>query len=165
MADVTLQPPAGAAGELTGLLLMRAWHDDDPRAASAPAWSDPRLGPRHQPGLGHPGRLPTVTQVPVRRPRGLVDLAALRERLDDDVAAIMLTNPNTLGLFEEDIVEIAAAVHEVGGLALLRRGQPQRHPGRHPPGRHGLRHRPLQPAQDLRRPPRRGRARGRARWR
>ena len=48
--------------------------------------------------------------------RGLVDVAALRARLDDDVAAIMLTNPNTLGLFEEDIVEMAAAVHEVGGL-------------------------------------------------
>ena len=48
--------------------------------------------------------------------RGCVDVAALRERLDDDVAGIMLTNPNTLGLFEEDIAEIAAAVHEVGGL-------------------------------------------------
>jgi glycine dehydrogenase subunit 2 len=48
--------------------------------------------------------------------RGLVDVAALRARLDDDVAGIMLTNPNTLGLFEEDIAEIAAAVHQVGGL-------------------------------------------------
>jgi glycine dehydrogenase subunit 2 len=48
--------------------------------------------------------------------RGLVDLAALRERLDSDVAGIMLTNPNTLGLFEEDISQIAAAAHEVGGL-------------------------------------------------
>src|SRR5436190_2232248 len=48
--------------------------------------------------------------------RGLVDVAALRAVLDDHVAGIMLTNPNTLGLFEEDIVEIAAAVHEVGGL-------------------------------------------------
>jgi glycine dehydrogenase subunit 2 len=48
--------------------------------------------------------------------RGLVDVKALRDRLDEDVAGIMLTNPNTLGLFEEDIVEIAGAVHEVGGL-------------------------------------------------
>jgi glycine dehydrogenase subunit 2 len=48
--------------------------------------------------------------------RGCVDVAALRAVLDDDVAGIMLTNPNTLGLFEEDIVEMAAAVHEVGGL-------------------------------------------------
>ena len=56
-----------------------------------------------------------VTQVP-SDDRGLVDVGALRERLGDDVAGIMLTNPNTLGLFEEDIVEIAAAVHEVGAL-------------------------------------------------
>src|SRR5438270_261117 len=48
--------------------------------------------------------------------RGLEDVAALPERLDDEVVGIMLTNPNTLGLFEEDIAEIAAAVHEVGGL-------------------------------------------------
>jgi glycine dehydrogenase subunit 2 len=48
--------------------------------------------------------------------RGLLDMAALAERLDDDVAGIMLTNPNTLGLFEEDIAAIAAAVHGVGGL-------------------------------------------------
>jgi glycine dehydrogenase subunit 2 len=48
--------------------------------------------------------------------RGLLDMAALADRLDDRVAGIMLTNPNTLGLFEEDIVEIAQAVHRVGGL-------------------------------------------------
>jgi glycine dehydrogenase subunit 2 len=48
--------------------------------------------------------------------RGLVDLDALRDRLDENVAGIMLTNPNTLGLFEEDIADIAAAVHQVGGL-------------------------------------------------
>jgi glycine dehydrogenase subunit 2 len=48
--------------------------------------------------------------------RGCVDVAELRAVLDDDVAGIMLTNPNTLGLFEDDIVEIAAAVHDVGGL-------------------------------------------------
>src|SRR5207244_8295328 len=48
--------------------------------------------------------------------RGCVDVAALRERLDDDVAGIMLTNPNTLGLFEDEIQDIAAAVHAVGGL-------------------------------------------------
>jgi glycine dehydrogenase subunit 2 len=48
--------------------------------------------------------------------RGCVDLAVLKEQLDDDVAGIMLTNPNTLGLFEEDIEAIARAVHDVGGL-------------------------------------------------
>ena len=48
--------------------------------------------------------------------RGLVSPATLRRHLDEDVAGIMLTNPNTLGLFEEDIAELAAAVHEAGGL-------------------------------------------------
>jgi glycine dehydrogenase subunit 2 len=48
--------------------------------------------------------------------RGMVDLGALREALDDQVAGLMLTNPNTLGLFEEEIVEIAEAVHDAGGL-------------------------------------------------
>jgi glycine dehydrogenase subunit 2 len=48
--------------------------------------------------------------------RGMVDVDALRERLDDQVAGLMLTNPNTLGLFEADILEIADAVHEIGGL-------------------------------------------------
>ena len=91
--------------------------------------------------------------------RGLVDVAALRDRLDDDVAAIMLTNPNTLGLFEEDIVEMAAAVHEVGGLLYYDGANLNAILGVTRPGRHGLRHRPLEPAQDLRRPPRRRRPR------
>ncbi|MFN2608473.1 MAG: aminomethyl-transferring glycine dehydrogenase subunit GcvPB [Acidimicrobiales bacterium] len=114
MHAATLQPPAGAAGELTGLLLMRAWHD--------------RGGDGHRrrrvviPDSAH-GTNPAsvtlggyeVTTVPSDA-RGCVDVAALRQRLDTDVAGIMLTNPNTLGLFEEDIVEIAGAVHDVGGL-------------------------------------------------
>jgi glycine dehydrogenase subunit 2 len=117
MAAATLQPPAGAAGELTGLLLVRAWHRDHPPAAG----QRPRtrvLIPDSAHGT-NPASVSLggyhVTQVPSDA-RGLVDVAALRDRLDVDVAAIMLTNPNTLGLFEEDIVEMAAAVHEVGGL-------------------------------------------------
>jgi glycine dehydrogenase subunit 2 len=120
MDAITLQPPAGASGELTGLLLMRAYHAD-PSAIG-------RNGPSRQrtkviiPDSAHGtnpasvtlGGYETVT-VP-SDDRGCVDVAALRERLDGDVAGIMLTNPNTLGLFEEDIAEIAAAVHEVGGL-------------------------------------------------
>ena len=112
MAAATLQPAAGAAGELTGLLLMRAWH----QAQGAP---------RHKviiPDSAHGTNPASVTlggyevvTVP-SDDRGCVDMAALRSVLDEDVAGIMLTNPNTLGLFEEDIAEIAAAVHEVGGL-------------------------------------------------
>jgi len=117
MAAATLQPAAGAAGELTGLLLMRAYHAANDGAA--------RGHQRHRiviPDSAH-GTNPAsvtlggydVTTVP-SDDRGCVDMDALRQVLDTDVAGIMLTNPNTLGLFEEDIREIAAAVHQVGGL-------------------------------------------------
>ena len=81
-----------------------------------------------------------------------------RTVLDEDVAGIMLTNPNTLGLFEEDIAADRRRRARGGRAPVLRRRQPQRHPGRGPPRRHGLRHRAHEPAQDLRHPPRRGRA-------
>jgi glycine dehydrogenase subunit 2 len=111
MAAATLQPPAGAAGELTGLLLMRAYHGAGshrtriviPDSAHGTNPASVTLG-------GY-----TVTTVPTDS-RGCVDLAALRGVLGDDVAGIMLTNPNTLGLFEEEILDIAAAVHDRGGL-------------------------------------------------
>src|SRR2546426_2803583 len=112
MHAATLQPPAGAAGELTGLLLMRAWHRDHGAARRRVIIPDSAHGTN--PGSVTLGGYETVT-VP-SDDRGCVDVAALRDRLDGDVAGIMLTNPNTLGLFEEDIAEIAAAVHEVGGL-------------------------------------------------
>ncbi|MGH2684441.1 MAG: aminomethyl-transferring glycine dehydrogenase subunit GcvPB [Actinomycetota bacterium] len=120
MHSATLQPPAGAAGELTGLLLMRAWHAD--QAGSAGNGQGGQRSKIIIPDSAHGtnpasvtlGGYETVT-VPSDG-RGCVDLAALRERLDDDVAGIMLTNPNTLGLFEDDIAEMAAMVHGVGGL-------------------------------------------------
>jgi glycine dehydrogenase subunit 2 len=112
MAAATLQPAAGAAGELTGLLLMRAY--------------DAARGERRHrviiPDSAHGTNPASVTlggyEVTTIKSdeRGCVDVDSLREVLDTDVAGMMLTNPNTLGLFEEDIVEIAAAVHEVGGL-------------------------------------------------
>ncbi len=112
MAAATLQPPAGAAGELTGLLLMRAFHDANGEARRKVIIPDSAHGTN--PASVTLGGYQTVT-VPSDG-RGLVDLDALRARLDTDVAGIMLTNPNTLGLFEEDIAEIAEAVHKVGGL-------------------------------------------------
>ena len=112
MHAATLQPPAGAAGELTGLLLMRAWHQSRGEQRQKIIIPDSAHGTN--PASVTLGGYQTVT-VPSDG-RGLVDLDALRSRLDGDVAGIMLTNPNTLGLFEEDIAEIAAAVHEVGGL-------------------------------------------------
>jgi glycine dehydrogenase subunit 2 len=112
MYAATLQPPAGASGELTGLLLMRAWHAAQGRPRRTVIIPDSAHGTN--PASVTLGGYETVT-VP-SDDRGLVDLDALRQRLDEDVAGIMLTNPNTLGLFEERIVEMAAAVHEVGGL-------------------------------------------------
>ena len=112
MAAATLQPAAGAAGELTGLLLMRAWHEAQGATRHKVIIPDSAHGTN--PASVTLGGYEVVT-VP-SDDRGCVDMAALRAVLDEDVAGIMLTNPNTLGLFEEDIAEIAAAVHEVGGL-------------------------------------------------
>jgi glycine dehydrogenase subunit 2 len=112
MSAVTLQPPAGAAGELTGLLLMRAWHEAQGRSRTKVLIPDSAHGTN--PASVTLGGYETVT-VPTDH-RGLLDMAALADRLDDDVAGIMLTNPNTLGLFEEDIAAIARAVHGAGGL-------------------------------------------------
>ena len=112
MEAATLQPAAGAAGELTGLLLMRAYHGSRGDARRRIVIPDSAHGTN--PASVTLGGY-EVTTVPSDE-RGCVDMAALRRVLDTDVAGIMLTNPNTLGLFEEDITEIAAAVHEVGGL-------------------------------------------------
>ena len=114
MAAATLQPPAGAAGELTGLLLMRAWHGAHGEDAQRRRVLIPDSAHGTNPASVTLGGY-SVTQIP-SDDRGCVDLEALRARLDDDVAGIMLTNPNTLGLFEEDIVAIAGAVHDAGGL-------------------------------------------------
>ncbi len=112
MAEATLQPAAGAAGELTGLLLMRAYHaarGEDRRRVIIPD-SAHGTNPASVTLGGY-----EVTTIPSNE-RGLVDLASLRAALGPDVAGIMLTNPNTIGLFEEEIEEIAGAVHDAGGL-------------------------------------------------
>ena len=112
MSAATLQPAAGAAGELTGLLIMRAYHEsrgDQRRRVIIPD-SAHGTNPASVTLGGY-----EVTTIPSDE-RGLVDVAALRAALGPDVAGIMLTNPNTVGLFEEEITEIASAVHDVGGL-------------------------------------------------
>jgi glycine dehydrogenase subunit 2 len=112
MARLTFQPAAGAQGELTGLLIMRAFHTKNGDARRRVIIPD----------SAHGTNPASVTLAGYRAhevrsdARGLVDVAALKEALDTDVAGLMLTNPNTLGLFERDIKEIAAAMHEVGGL-------------------------------------------------
>jgi glycine dehydrogenase subunit 2 len=112
MARVTFQPPAGASGELTGLLIMRAFHtkNGNPRTKVIIPDSAHGTNPASVSMAGY-----KVVQVPSDA-RGLVDLGALEKLVDEDVAGLMLTNPNTLGLFEEEIEGIAAAMHRVGAL-------------------------------------------------
>jgi glycine dehydrogenase subunit 2 len=108
----TLQPPAGACGELTGLLMMRAFHEDQGRSRSRVLIPDSAHGT-------NPAsvRLAGLDAVSVKSDeRGLVDIGSLEGLLDDDVVGLMLTNPNTLGLFERDIERIARLVHDAGGL-------------------------------------------------
>jgi glycine dehydrogenase subunit 2 len=112
MARATLQPPAGACGELTGLLIMRAFHAD--RGRQRRTVLIPAAAHGTNPASVRLGGYEAVT-VPADE-RGLVDVAALATLVDEDVAGLMLTNPNTLGLFEEDIVRITELVHGVGGL-------------------------------------------------
>ena len=112
MSAATLQPAAGAAGELTGLLLMRAYHTAQGDARKRVLIPDSAHGTN--PASVTLGGY-EVTTIPSTS-EGLVDLAALKAALGPDVAGIMLTNPNTVGLFEEEILEIAEAVHDVGGL-------------------------------------------------
>jgi glycine dehydrogenase subunit 2 len=112
MARATLQPPAGASGELTGLLIMRAYHtkQGNPRAKVLIPDSAHGTNPASVTLSGY-----RAVKVPSDA-RGLVNVGALEELLDEDVAGLMLTNPNTLGLFELEIEAITAAVHRAGAL-------------------------------------------------
>lgn len=130
MDAVTLQPPAGAAGEFVGIRVAAAYHDHNgeghrdevivPESAHGTNFASAALG-------GY-----DVVSLP-SDDEGRVDLEALEAALSENTAALMLTNPNTLGLFERDIAEIADMVHDVGGLlyydganlnALLGRARP-----------------------------------------
>ncbi len=111
---VSLQPAAGAHGELTALMAIRAYHVANGDARRRVIIPDTAHGtnPATVAMCGY-----AVTQVP-SNDRGGVDLEALKAALDTDVAALMLTNPNTLGLFDENIAEITDMVHAVGALAF-----------------------------------------------
>lgn len=113
MAAFTLKPYAGAHGELTGLMVIRAYHESR---------GDARRTKVIVPDSAH-GTNPAsaavcgLDVVEVKsRPDGTVDVDDLRGLLDDTVAAMMMTNPNTLGLFEKSIPEIAELVHGCGAL-------------------------------------------------
>jgi glycine dehydrogenase subunit 2 len=129
MDAVTLQPPAGAAGEFTGIAVARAYH-----RANGEDRSEVLI-----PSSAHGTNFATaalagydVVELP-SADDGRVDMEALEAAVGDDTAALMLTNPNTVGLFERDIEAIADVVHDAGGLlyydganlnALLGRARP-----------------------------------------
>jgi len=112
MDEVTLQPAAGAHGEWTGLMMIRAFHEangDTNRTKVIIPDSAHGTNPASATVAG----LETITVK--SNEDGLVDLDDLRRVVGPDTAALMLTNPNTLGLFEENILEMAEIVHNAGG--------------------------------------------------
>jgi glycine dehydrogenase subunit 2 len=110
---VTLQPAAGAHGELTGVLIMRTYHQSRGDAKRVKMLIPDSAHGTNPASSGVTGL--QVVQIP-SDPRGNVDLAALKAACDDTVAGIMLTNPNTLGMFDENVVEVCKIVHDCGGL-------------------------------------------------
>ena len=115
MAAVSLQPAAGAQGELLGMLITRAYHAKKGERRHTVLIPDSSHGT-------NPAsvRLAGFKTVSVRSgANGLVDVDDLRAKVDEDVAAMMLTSPNTLGLFEAEIKEISRILHDCGALLYL----------------------------------------------
>ena len=115
MGAFTLQPAAGAQGELTGLKIIAAYQRRKRRTRSTILIPDSAHGTNPASAA-----LSGFTVVQLRSgPDGLIDLGELKSKLTKDVAALMLTNPNTLGLFERDIQTIAALLHERDALVYM----------------------------------------------
>ena len=115
MDAVTLQPAAGAQGELTGLLVIRALLESrgNPRKKILIPDSAHGTNPATAAIAGY-----AVQNIPSNE-RGMVDLAVLDRVVDQDVAALMVTNPNTLGVFEQNIVRAAELLHARGALVYM----------------------------------------------
>jgi glycine dehydrogenase subunit 2 len=112
MDEVTLQPAAGAHGEWTGLMMIRAYHEANGDLKRTKVIV-PDSAHGTNPASATVAGFETITVK--SNDQGLVDLEDLRRVVGEDTAALMLTNPNTLGLFEENIVEMAEIVHGAGG--------------------------------------------------
>ena len=113
MDEVTLQPAAGAHGEWTGLMMIRAFHEANGEITKRTKVIVPDSAHGTNPASATVAGFETITVK--SNEQGLVDLEDLRRVVGDDTAALMLTNPNTLGLFEENILEMAEIVHQAGG--------------------------------------------------
>ncbi len=111
MDSVTLQPAAGAHGEFTGLMIVHQYHQNNGEERNEVILPDTAHGtnPASAAMLGY-----KTIEIPSQE--GCVDLQALEEAVGDKTAAFMLTNPNTLGLFEKDALEVAKIIHDAGGL-------------------------------------------------
>lgn len=112
---VTLQPAAGSHGELTGLFIVRNYHRsrNDQRSKVLIPDSAHGTNPASIAMAGY-----EVVSIPSNS-RGRINLAALKEALGPDVAALMVTNPNTAGVFEDEIDHVAKAVHDAGALLYM----------------------------------------------
>ena len=115
LAGVTLQPAAGAHGELTGLMVARAYHQAKGRPRKYILFPDSAHGtnPASASIAGFECKQIKSDE------RGLVDIEQLRQALNEDTAAFMLTNPNTLGIFEKQVAEISKMVHDAGALLYM----------------------------------------------
>ena len=112
MSRFTFQPSSGAHGELAGMLMIRKYHQINGNKKTKVIIPDSAHGtnPATASMCGY------QTIVVQSNSQGLVDIDKLKALVDDEVAAIMLTNPNTLGLFEQNILEISDIIHKAGGL-------------------------------------------------
>ena len=114
MPPCSLQPAAGAHGELTALLVAAAYFRDSGERRTKVLVPDSAHGTN--PASAAMAGFEAVTVKTL--PDGTVDMDDLRRQLDDQVAVFMITNPNTLGMFEPKMREIADAVHAAGGLSI-----------------------------------------------
>jgi glycine dehydrogenase subunit 2 len=115
MDEISLQPAAGAHGELTSLLIIHAYHKKNKSNRTKVIIPDSAHGT-------NPASVITAgfSTVQIKsNAKGLIDIEELKKAMGEDVAALMITNPNTLGLFEADIVEITRIVHDAGALLYM----------------------------------------------
>ena len=114
MDDCTFQPAAGAHGEFTGVLLIKKYHESRGEGAQRTKIIVPDSAHGTNPATANMCGYEVVNIASA--PNGCVDLEALKAVLGPDTAGLMLTNPNTVGIFDENILEITRLVHEAGGL-------------------------------------------------
>ena len=114
MDDCTFQPAAGAHGEFTGILLIKQYHEARGEGEKRTKIIVPDSAHGTNPATANMCGYQVVNIASA--PNGCVDLEALKAVLGDDTAGLMLTNPNTVGIFDENILEITRLVHEAGGL-------------------------------------------------